>query len=99
MMGDTKCPPGGRKYPASWLTGRRGTRCWLLGGRAGSYGAGWVGDPVRPGADVEGGREAGRGEGEDLVGCRHARAAVGGHRAIAGRAEGGEPGRQVGLRL
>ncbi len=77
---------------------RRGYRSRLLGGRAGGDGAGGVGDPVRPGADVEGGGDAGQREGEDLVGRGDAGAAVGGHRAVAGRAQGREAGGQVGRR-
>ena len=46
-------------------------------GRAG------VGDPVGPGADVEGGGKAGQREGEDLVGRGDAGAAVGADRGTS----------------
>ena len=84
------------------VTGRhdvRGRGVGLAGGLAGGDGAGGAGNPVRPGAHVEGGGEAGQREGEDLVGRGDARAAVGGHRTVAGRAEGRETGGQVGRRL
>ena len=71
---------------------RRGGR---LRGRAGGDGTGGVGDPVGPGADVEGGGNAGQREREDLVGRGDAGPAVGAHRAVTGRAEGREAGGQV----
>jgi hypothetical protein len=72
------------------LPGRR----WRL--RSGGDGSGGIGDPVRPRANVEGGGDAGQREGENLVRRGDARAAVGGHRAVAVRAEGREAGSQVG---
>jgi protein-S-isoprenylcysteine O-methyltransferase Ste14 len=62
---------------------------------AGGDGAGRIGDPVGPGADVERGLDAGQREREDLVRRGHAGTAVGAHRAVRADladAEGAEAG-------
>jgi hypothetical protein len=47
-------------------------RVWAAGSAAGGDGAGGVGDPVGPRADVEGGGDAGERQGEDLMRRGHA---------------------------
>ena len=61
-------------------------------------GPGGIGDPVGPGPDVQAGLDARQGEGEHLVRRGDAGAAVGGHRAVARRAERAEAHPQVGRR-
>ena len=95
-----------RDVGRGWLTARAATRPLsrrgnggasrrglLPGGGAGGYRPGGVGDPFGPGAYVEGGRDAGQAEGEDLVRGSDAGTAVGADGGTVGRAEGGEAAR------